>query len=113
MTCEAAPGPSEPKLTEASMWANLEYWIRKVTPAAEKAGIRLGIHPYDPPVAELAGVPRLMRSHAGYRHLLEINPGDANAIEFCQGTFSENTQIGEPGPNPITVVLNWTAALKK
>jgi mannonate dehydratase len=89
MTCEAAPAPGEPKPTEQSMWGNLEYWIRKVTPAAEKAGIRLGIHPDDPPVAQLAGVPRLLRTHAAYRRLLEIYPSDANAIEFCQGTFSE------------------------
>jgi mannonate dehydratase len=89
MTCEAALGPEEAKPTEESMWANLEYWIRKVTPEAEKAGIRLGIHPDDPPVASLAGVPRLMRNHAAYRRLLEIYPSDANAIEFCQGTFSE------------------------
>jgi mannonate dehydratase len=91
MTCEAAPAPEEPKPTEESMWANLEYWIRKVTPEAEKAGIRLGIHPDDPPVPSLAGVPRLMRNHAAYRRLLEIYPSGANAIEFCQGTFSEMT----------------------
>src|SRR5262249_31362135 len=45
--------------------------------------------PDDPPVEALAGVPRLMRDHAAYRRLLEIYPSDANAIEFCQGTFSE------------------------
>jgi mannonate dehydratase len=86
MTCEAAP---QRKVSEEEMWRNLEYWIRKVTPAAEKAGIRLGIHPDDPPVTELAGVPRILRSHAAYRRLIEIYPSDSNAIEFCQGTFSE------------------------
>ena len=89
MTCEAAPAPEEPKYSEADLWRGLEYWIRKVTPVAEKAGIRLGIHPDDPPVAELAGVPRIMRSHAAYRRLVEIYPSEANGIEFCQGTFSE------------------------
>ena len=89
MTCEALPGPGEPKPSEEQMWANLEYWIKKVTPAAEKAGIRLGIHPDDPPVPELAGVPRLLRNHAAYRRLVEIYPSPSNGIEFCQGTFSE------------------------
>jgi mannonate dehydratase len=89
MTCEAVPGPEEPKPTEEAMWRNLEYWIKKVTPAAEKAGIRLGIHPDDPPVKELAGVPRLFRNHAAYRRLIEIYPSRSNGIEFCQGTFSE------------------------
>ena len=89
MTCEALPAAGEPKPTEEEMWRNLEYWIRKVTPAAEQAGIRLGIHPDDPPVAQLAGVPRLLRNHAAYRRLIEIYPSPSNAIEFCQGTFSE------------------------
>jgi mannonate dehydratase len=86
MTCEGLP---ESKPSEEQMWLNLEYWIRRVTPEAAKAGIRLGIHPDDPPEAELAGVPRLLRNHAAYRRLIEIYPSAANGIEFCQGTFSE------------------------
>ena len=39
------------------MWANLEYWIKIITPIAEEEGIRLGIHPCDPPVDVLGGVP--------------------------------------------------------
>jgi mannonate dehydratase len=87
MTCESAPAGR--KVTEEEMWRSLEYWIRKVTPVAEKEGIRLGIHPDDPPTPELAGLPRILRNHAAYRRLIEIYPSDANAIEFCQGTFSE------------------------
>ncbi|MBT5628204.1 MAG: mannonate dehydratase, partial [Chloroflexi bacterium] len=36
--------------TEEEMWANLEYWIKIITPVAEEEGIRIGIHPADPPV---------------------------------------------------------------
>ena len=71
------------------MWQNLEYWIKAVTPVAEKEGIRLGIHPDDPPIEQIAGVPRLLRNHAAFRRLTEMYPSDYNAIEFCQGTFSE------------------------
>jgi mannonate dehydratase len=88
MTCEASPEPGR-TVSEEEMWANLAYWIKKVTPVAEEAGIRLGIHPDDPPVKALAGLPRIMRNHAAYRRLIEIYPSDFNAIEFCQGTFSE------------------------
>ena len=38
---------------EEEMWANLEYWIKIITPIAEEEGIRLGIHPCDPPVEKL------------------------------------------------------------
>jgi len=75
--------------TEEEMWANLEYWIKIITPIAEEEGIRLGIHPSDPPVPSLGGVPRLFRSFAAYKRLIEIYPSDSNAIEFCQGSFSE------------------------
>ena len=74
---------------EQEMWEHLEHWIRTITPIAEEEGIRLGIHPCDPPVASLGGVPQLMRSFAAYKRLIEIYPSESNAIEFCQGTFSE------------------------
>ena len=89
IVCETVPAAGEPKPSEEEMWRNLEYWIRKITPVAERAGIRLGIHPDDPPVPELAGVPRLMRNHAAFKRLIDIYPSRSNAIEFCQGTFSE------------------------
>ena len=41
------------ELTKESIWQNLEYWIKAVTPVAEEEGIRLGIHPDDPPVDNL------------------------------------------------------------
>jgi mannonate dehydratase len=77
--------------SEEEMWANLEYWIRIITPVAEEEGIRLGIHPCDPPVRELGGIPQLLRSFEAYRRLIEIYPSPSNAIEFCQGTFAQMT----------------------
>jgi mannonate dehydratase len=76
-------------LSRDNMWACLEYWIRAITPVAEAAGIRLGIHPDDPPVPELGGIPRLLGSFAAFRRLTSIVDSPGNGIEFCQGTFSE------------------------
>ena len=75
--------------TEDEIWSNLEHWIRIITPIAEEEGIRLGIHPCDPPVPVLGGVPQILRSFAAYKRLIEIYPSDSNGIEFCQGTFAE------------------------
>ncbi len=75
--------------SEEEMWANLEYWIKIITPIAEEEGIRLGIHPCDPPVPVLGGIPQLVRDFASYKRLVEIYPSDCNAIEFCQGTMAE------------------------
>ena len=75
--------------TDEEMWENLEYWIKIITPIAEEEGIRLGIHPCDPPVDQLGGIPQLCRSYDNYRRYLDIYPSDSCAIEFCQGTVSE------------------------
>ena len=75
--------------TEEEMWANLEYWIKIIPPVAEEEGIRIGIHPADPPVDSVGGVPRLLNSFGAYKRLTEIVDSPSNAIEFCQGTFSE------------------------
>ncbi|MCG3777204.1 MAG: Mannonate dehydratase [Nitrospira sp.] len=75
--------------TEAEMWKNLEYWIKIITPVAEEEGIRLGIHPCDPPVEKLGGIPQLFRNFDAYKRLISIVDSPSNAIEFCQGTFSE------------------------
>jgi len=79
----------ERKYSEEEMWQNLEYWIKIITPIAEQEHIRLGIHPCDPPVPELGGIPQLLRSFASYKRLIQIFPSDSNAVEFCQGSFSE------------------------
>ncbi|SVC53119.1 uncharacterized protein METZ01_LOCUS305973, partial [marine metagenome] len=70
---------------EEEMWQNLEYWINIITPVAEEEGIRLGIHPCDPPVEKLGGIPQLFRSFDSYKRLIEIVDSPSNAIEFCQG----------------------------
>ncbi len=75
--------------TEEEMWERLEEWIRIITPVAEEAGVRCGIHPCDPPVEKLGGIPQLFRSFASYKRLIEIVDSPCNGIEFCQGTFSE------------------------
>ena len=62
---------------------------KEEAPVAEEEGIRLGIHPDDPPVDEVGGVPRIMTNFEAFKRLIEIYPSDHNAIEFCQGTFSE------------------------
>ena len=63
-------------LTSDMLWQNLEYWIKAVTPVAEEEGIRLGIHPDDPPVDNLGGVPRIMTSFDAFKRLIEIYPSD-------------------------------------
>jgi mannonate dehydratase len=75
-------------LSADQMWDALDYFLRAVVPEAEKAGVRLAMHPDDPPQQVDRGVPRIMSSVAGYRKLLELMPSDHNGITFCQGNFA-------------------------
>ncbi len=83
--------------TEEEMWERLEEWIRIITPVAEEAGVRCGIHPCDPPVEKLGGIPQLFRSFDSYKRLIGIVDSPCNAIEFCQGTFSEMEDAANGG----------------
>lgn len=76
-------------ITDEDMWDNLAYFLEAVIPVAEEAGVRLALHPDDPPVPQIAGVARIMRSPQAYRRLIEMYPSDANGVHFCQGCFTE------------------------
>lgn len=88
---EQMPLTHDREYTDEEMWENLEYWIKIITPIAEEEGIRLGIHPCDPPADKLGGIPQLFRSYDNYRRYLAIHESPNCAIEFCQGTISEMT----------------------
>lgn len=75
------------------MWGNLSYFLERVLPAAESAGVRLAAHPDDAPIPEFMGVARVLSSFEGFKRLIETFPSPANGIDFCQGTFSEMTGL--------------------
>jgi mannonate dehydratase len=79
---------SNPPIDEEALWVNLEYFLRKVLPVAEKAGVKLSMHPDDPPLSPIRGVGRIMRSVDNYQRLLDIVPSPMNTITMCQGNFT-------------------------
>jgi mannonate dehydratase len=98
------PTPAEPSLTSEQLWAHLEYFLRRVVPVAEDAGVRLAMHPDDPPVPVLRGSEQIIGSVAAYERLVELVPSPANGICFCQGTFAE---MGEEIPTAIRRLAPW------
>jgi len=96
--------------SEDEMWESLEEWIKIITPIAEKKNIRLGIHPCDPPVKKLGGIPQLLRSFDSYKRLIEIVDSPSNGIEFCQGTFSEMEDAKDGG---IYEMIDYFSSRKK
>ncbi len=80
---------SDLRISEEEMWDNYAYFMAGIIPAAEEAGIRLALHPDDPPVPELDGVGRLFRSVDALRRASKIASSPAWGLELCLGTVSE------------------------
>lgn len=71
------------------MRANLKRFLDAVIPVAEEVGIKLAMHPDDPPASPMGGLQRIMSSIEDYDWLLAANPSTANGITFCIGCFAE------------------------
>ena len=79
-------------VTEEQLWANLKYFIERVVPVAEKAKVKLAMHPDDPPLSPIRGLGRIMRSVENYQRLLDLVPSEVNGITLCQGNFTMMTK---------------------
>jgi mannonate dehydratase len=79
---------TNPPISEEELWVNLEYFLKKVLPVAEKSGVKLSMHPDDPPLSPIRGVGRIMRSIDNYQRLVELVPSPMNTITLCQGNFT-------------------------
>jgi mannonate dehydratase len=82
------------KYTPDELWENYTYFIKQVVPVAEEAGVRIGIHPDDPPVPELGGVPRcIFGNYEGYVRALQIANSPNVGVCLCCGTWMEGKSV--------------------
>lgn len=81
------PEPAEPLLTAEQLWENYAYFLRAVIPAAEEAGVWMGLHPDDPPVPQLLGYARILTSADAYRKAMALVDSPNHGITFCQSNF--------------------------
>jgi mannonate dehydratase len=75
-------------ITEDELWNNLKYFLERVLPVAESADVRLAMHPDDPPISVVRGIPRIMRSIEAFDRLIDIVRSPMNGIALCQGNFA-------------------------
>jgi mannonate dehydratase len=75
-------------VTKETMWKNLEYFLKAVIPEAEKAGMKLAMHPDDPQVDSIKGISRIMTTVDNFKKLVDMVPSPSNGITLCQGNFS-------------------------
>jgi mannonate dehydratase len=85
--------------SEEELWENYEYFIKKVVPVAESAGVYIGVHPDDPPGFDMAGIPRkIFGTFEGYKRALEIAGSDHIGACLCVGCWLEGA--GAVGGTP-------------
>jgi mannonate dehydratase len=75
--------------SEEEMWANYDWYLERLLPVCEEAGVRLALHPDDPPVPTLGGVARLFRNFEGFRRAMDTHPSPMHGLDFCHGCWSE------------------------
>jgi mannonate dehydratase len=85
----------------------LEYFLDRMMPVAEASGVRLAIHPDDPPIAEQGGVARVLHTFEQHRRLFERCRSPNLGVNFCVGTW---TEAGEATGKPVNDAIRWFAA---
>lgn len=91
------PLPDEGAHTLDEMWTNIAYFLKAVVPVAEQSGVRLALHPNDPPAPLSRGSQQIMATVAGWKKLVGIVDSPANGITFDCGVTREM------GEDPIEV----------
>lgn len=71
---------------EKKLWQNLEYFLKRIIPVAEEVGVKMAMHPDDPP-RPIFGLPRIVKNHDDLQRLVGIVDSPANCITLCSGSL--------------------------
>ena len=89
-------------ITAERLWENLQYFYDQIMPVAEEAGVRIALHPDDPPISvPLGGADRIVISLENYQRIFDLHPSRSNGMLFCQGCVAE---MGEDVPRAIRFI---------
>lgn len=88
--------------TREELWENFGYFMDKMTPVLRSSGVRLALHPNDPPTVEtLGGVPCLIYGRQEYDRAFTFAPADVLGMEFCCGCWLEGAETFGDIPDGI------------
>ena len=79
--------PEKSKITSEKLWENYKYFVNAVVPYAEKYGIKLALHPDDPPIERLGNVERIMISKESIQKAISIYNSPNLGVTMCQATY--------------------------
>lgn len=74
-------------ISSEKVWENYEYFLRKVMPVAESSGVRMALHPDDPPIPNLQGVGRIFGTPEAFERAYALAPSPSNGVTFCRASF--------------------------
>ncbi len=95
------------RYSEEELWDNFAHLMREIVPVAEEAGVRIGIHPDDPPVYDLGGIPRcIFGNFEGYKRAMEIANSPNIGVCLCVGCWLEGGKIGM-GNSPAEAIKHF------
>ena len=104
------PNSHGKEYAEEHIWQTFTRFIRAAIPVAEKNKVRIGLHPDDPPVDILGGVPRIFRNVAGYERAFKIADSENFGVCLCIGTWAEGGKM--MGIEPVAAVRHFGAKKK-
>lgn len=76
-------------MSHADLKSNLSYFLNQVIPVCEEYGIKMAIHPDDPPF-DIMGLPRIIKSESDLEDLVNFIDSPSNGITFCTGSLGAN-----------------------
>lgn len=74
------------KITEEDLWENLRYFLSEIMPVAIDSGIKMAIHPDDPPYP-IFGLPRIITNEKNIDRFLKLYDHEYNGLTFCTGSL--------------------------
>lgn len=75
------------EVSEEQMWKNYTYFIKQVVPVAEAAGVKMGMHPDDPPLPSLQGIGRILYQPENFDRALSLVDSPSHGVTYCQANF--------------------------
>ncbi|MER2601691.1 MAG: mannonate dehydratase [Candidatus Competibacter phosphatis] len=79
------------QIDEEKLWSHLEYFLHRVIPVAKEVGIKMAMHPDDPP-RPIFGLPRIVKNREDLARLLAIEDAPENGLTLCSGSLGASCQ---------------------
>ncbi|RUT67986.1 mannonate dehydratase [Flavobacterium cupreum] len=82
------PASQHGLFSENQIWDNYQWFIEQVMLVAESNGVKMALHPDDPPITPIHGISRILISAEAIDRALSFSQSPSHGLTFCQGTYT-------------------------